>query len=57
MCDVTDPMPTAGHTENTACSTVVDVYHVYIAVAWQRIDQICHIIIIIIIIHWQNSPF
>jgi hypothetical protein len=38
MCDVTDPTPTAGHMEYTACSTVVGAYRVYGAVAWQRVD-------------------
>jgi hypothetical protein len=41
MCDVTDPT-TARHTENTACSTVVGVYRVHRALAWQHIDQIRH---------------
>jgi glucan phosphoethanolaminetransferase (alkaline phosphatase superfamily) len=40
MCDVTDPTPTAGQMENTACSTVAGLYRVYRAVAWQRVDQI-----------------
>jgi hypothetical protein len=38
MCDVTDPTPTAGHTENTASSNIAGAYHVYRAVAWQRVD-------------------
>jgi hypothetical protein len=42
MCDVNDPMPTAGHMQNTACSTVVGVYHVYRAVSWQCFDQTHH---------------
>jgi hypothetical protein len=42
MCDVTDPTPTAGHTENTACSTVAGAYSVYLAVVLQRVDQIRH---------------
>jgi hypothetical protein len=42
MCEVTDPMPTAGQTENTACSTIAGAYRVYRAVAWQRDDKICH---------------
>jgi hypothetical protein len=43
MCDVTDPTPTARHTENTTYSTIAGVYRVYRAVAWQRVDQIRHI--------------
>jgi hypothetical protein len=35
-------METAGHTENTAFSTVAGAYRVYRAAAWQRIDQIRH---------------
>jgi hypothetical protein len=42
MCDVTDPTPTAGHTETTAYSIAAGAYHVYIAVAWKRVDQIRH---------------
>jgi hypothetical protein len=42
MCDVTEPTPTAGHTENAACCTVADAYLVYRAAAWQRVDQIRH---------------
>jgi hypothetical protein len=42
MCDVTEPVPTAGHMESTACSTVAGAYCVYRAVAWQRVDQIRH---------------
>jgi hypothetical protein len=33
MCDITDPTTTAGHMENTACSTVVGTYRVHRAVA------------------------
>jgi hypothetical protein len=42
MYDVTDPTPTAGHTENTAYSTVAGAYRIYRAVAWQHVDQIHH---------------
>jgi hypothetical protein len=42
MCDVTDPTPTAGHAEKTACSPVAGAYPVYRAVAWKRVDQIRH---------------
>jgi hypothetical protein len=41
LCDVTTSAPAAGHMEKTACSTVVCVYRVYSAIAWQHIDQIC----------------
>jgi hypothetical protein len=43
-CCVTSPLLrlAAGHTENTACSTVACVYRVYRAVAWQHVDQIRH---------------
>jgi hypothetical protein len=40
MCDITTPAPAVRHMENTAYSTVVGVYHVYKAVAWQDVDQI-----------------
>jgi hypothetical protein len=36
--------------ENTACSTVVGGYHVYRAVAWQYIDEICHNTLNVVII-------
>jgi hypothetical protein len=39
ICDVTDPTSSAGHTENTAWSTVTGAYCVYRAVAWQRVDR------------------
>jgi hypothetical protein len=45
MCDVTDPIPTAGHTENTACSTVAGAYRDYRAIALQHVDQIHHTIL------------
>jgi hypothetical protein len=41
-CNVTDPTPTAGHTENTACSIVTGAYRVYRSVARQRFDQMRH---------------
>jgi hypothetical protein len=46
LCDVTAPAPAAGHTENTACCTVAWAYRVYRAVAWQRVAQIRHSIVV-----------